>query len=98
MGGPSSAQATIQSSTATTQPVQVFVGQDIGEARPTQKGVTCNVSLLPKLIALLQQAEARPPRGAAQMTPDAHNADCGPDIDPASEREAWCPWRKRGTP
>jgi Transcriptional Coactivator p15 (PC4) len=39
--------------------VRVYAGQDIGQARPTQKGLTMHVSTLPKLIRLLQEAEAK---------------------------------------
>jgi hypothetical protein len=39
--------------------VRVYVGQDIGEPRPTQKGLTMHVSTLLKLIRLLQEAEAK---------------------------------------
>jgi hypothetical protein len=39
--------------------VRVYVGQDVGQAKPTQKGITVNVVTLPKLISLLQEAEAK---------------------------------------
>lgn len=39
--------------------VRVYVGQDVGQAKPTQKGITVNVTLLPKLIDILQEAEAK---------------------------------------
>jgi hypothetical protein len=39
--------------------VRVYVGQDVGQAKPTQKGITVNVVTLPKLISLLQEAKAR---------------------------------------
>jgi Transcriptional Coactivator p15 (PC4) len=35
--------------------VRVYVGQ----AKPTQKGITVNVLTLPELISLLQEAEAK---------------------------------------
>jgi len=31
----------------------------VGQAKPTQKGLTVNVATLPKLIGLLQEAEAK---------------------------------------
>jgi hypothetical protein len=39
--------------------MRVYVGQDVGQAKPTQKGLTVNVATLPKLIGLLQEAEAK---------------------------------------
>ena len=39
--------------------VRVYVGQDVDQAKPTQKGITVNVVTLPKLISLLQEAEAK---------------------------------------
>ena len=39
--------------------VRVYVGQDVGQAKPTQKGLTVNVATLPRLIGLLQEAQAR---------------------------------------
>jgi hypothetical protein len=42
--------------------MRVYVGQDVGQAKPTQKGLTVNVATLPKLIGLLQEAEAKPRR------------------------------------
>jgi hypothetical protein len=39
--------------------VRVYVGQDVGQAKPTQKSLTVNVTLLPKLIGMLQEAEAK---------------------------------------
>ena len=39
--------------------LRVYVGQDICQARPTPKGITVHVSTLPKLIRLLQEAEAK---------------------------------------
>src|SRR4026209_1758517 len=39
--------------------VRVYIGQHLGQARPTQKGLTMHVSTLPKLIRLLQEAEAK---------------------------------------
>ena len=39
--------------------VRVYVGQDVGQANPTQKGITVNVLTLPKLTSLLQEAEAK---------------------------------------
>ena len=39
--------------------MRVYVGQDVGKAKPTQKGLTVNVATLPKLIGLLQEAEAK---------------------------------------
>ena len=38
---------------------RVYVGRDIGQAKPTPKGITVYVSTLPKLIRLLQEAEAK---------------------------------------
>ncbi len=39
--------------------VRVYVGQGVDQAKPTQKGITVNVVTLPKLISLLQEAEAK---------------------------------------
>jgi hypothetical protein len=39
--------------------MRVYVGQDVGQAKPTQKDLTVNVATLPKLIGLLQEAEAK---------------------------------------
>ena len=39
--------------------VRVYVGQDVGQAKPKQKGIIINVLTLPKLISLQQEAEAK---------------------------------------
>ena len=39
--------------------LRVFVGQDVGESKPTQKGLTVHVKTLPKLIGLLLEAEQK---------------------------------------
>ena len=37
--------------------IRVFAETDKGDKVPTKKGLTCNVKLIPELLAALQQAE-----------------------------------------